>query len=80
MQKLLLQMQILHIPKVLLLILLILLLLYLYLHLNNKNELKDHLLEIINNQIYIERKIPSEKWQKQYDINMFENSYINMIK
>ena len=34
----------------------------------------------INNQIYIERKIPSEKWQKQYDINMFENSYINMIK
>lgn len=53
---------------------------YNYIFKNNKNELKNHLLEIINNQIYIERKIPSEKWQKQYDINMFENSYINMIK
>lgn len=38
---------------------------------NNKNELKDHLLEIIKNPIYIERKIPSEKWQKQYDMNFF---------
>ena len=53
---------------------------YNYIFKNNKNELKNHLLEIINNIIYIERKIPSEKWQKQYDINMFENSYINMIK
>lgn len=53
---------------------------YNYIFKNNKNELKNHLLEIINNQIYIERKITSEKWQKQYDINMFENSYINMIK
>lgn len=45
---------------------------YDYIFNNNKNELKDHLLEIIKNQIYIERKIPSEKWQKQYDIKMFE--------
>lgn len=45
---------------------------YDYIFNNNKNELKDHLLEIIKNQIYIERKISSEKWQKQYDIKMFE--------
>ena len=53
---------------------------YNYIFKNNKNELKSHLLESIKNKVYIERKIPSEKWQKQYDINVFENSYISMIK
>lgn len=53
---------------------------YNYIFKNNKSELKDHLLKIIKNKVYIERKIPSEKWQKQYNINVFENSYINMTK
>ena len=53
---------------------------YNYLFKNNKNELKDLLIETIKNKVYTERKTPSEKWQKKYDINMFEKSYINMIK
>ena len=53
---------------------------YNYIFKNNKNELKNHLLESIKNKVYIERRIPSKKWQKQYDINVFEDSYISMIK
>ena len=53
---------------------------YNYIFKNNKNELKKQIIEIISNKSYIERKIPSEKWQKKYDINVFENSYISMIK
>ena len=46
----------------------------------DKNELKKQKIEIINNKSYIERKIPSEKWQRKYDIKVFESSYISMIK
>lgn len=53
---------------------------YNYIFKNNKNELKRQLLERIENKAYTKRKIPSEKWQRQYDINVFENSYISMIK
>ena len=51
-----------------------------YIFKNSKDELKRHLLESIKNEVYIERKIPSESWQKQYDINTFENAYISMVK
>lgn len=47
---------------------------------NNENELKDKILEIIENTECIKRKIPSQKWQKRYDMDTFEKSYINMIK
>lgn len=53
---------------------------YNYIFKNNKNELKKQIIEIINNKSYIERKIPSEKWQRKYDIKVFESSYISMIK
>ena len=53
---------------------------YNYIFKNNKNELKKQILESIKNKVYIERKLPSEEWQRQYDINVFEDSYISMIK
>lgn len=51
-----------------------------YIFKNNKDELKDKIVEVIKDKEYINRKMPSQEWQKQYDINTFENSYINMIK
>ena len=51
-----------------------------YIFKNSKDELKRHLLESIKNEVYIERKLPSESWQKQYDINAFENAYISKVK
>ena len=53
---------------------------YNYIFKNNKDELKDKILEIVKDKECIKRKIPSQKWQKQYDINTFESSYINIIK
>ena len=53
---------------------------YNYIFKNNKNELKKQILESIKNKVYIERKLPSEEWQRQYDINVFQDSYISMIK
>lgn len=52
---------------------------YSYIFKNNKYELKKQILESIKNKVYIERRIPSEKWQRKYDINVFKNSYISMI-
>lgn len=53
---------------------------YNYIFKNNSEELKNKILEIIQNKEHIERQMPSEKWQKQYDINAFEKAYINLIK
>ena len=47
---------------------------------NNSEELKNKILETIKNKEFIERQEPPKEWQRQYDINTFENSYIDMIK
>lgn len=51
-----------------------------YIFKNNKDELKIKLLEIIKNERYEKREIPSNEWQKQYNINTFAKSYLNIIK
>ena len=53
---------------------------YNYIFKNNGEELKNKILETIKNKECIERQIPPKEWQRQYDINTFVNSYINMIK
>lgn len=53
---------------------------YNYIFKNNSEELKNKILEILKNKECIERQIPPKEWQKQYDINTFENAYIDMIK
>ena len=50
-----------------------------YIFKNNKDELKIKLLEIIKNERYEKKEIPSDEWQKQYDINIFAKSYLNII-
>ena len=47
---------------------------------NNSEELKNKILETIKNKEFIERQEPPKEWQRQYEINTFENSYIDMIK
>ncbi len=47
---------------------------------NNKDELKIKILEIIKNERYEKKEIPSDEWQKQYNINTFAKSYLNIIK
>lgn len=51
-----------------------------YIFKNNKEELKNKLLYVINNYHKFKRKLPNEQWQKQYSIERFENAYINMVK
>lgn len=51
-----------------------------YIFKNNKDELKIKLLEIIKSKIYEKREMPSDEWQKQYNINTFAKSYLNIIK
>ena len=51
-----------------------------YIFKNNKDELKIKILEIIKNERYEKKEIPSDEWQKQYNINTFAKSYLNIIK
>lgn len=51
-----------------------------YIFKNNKDELKIKTLEIIKNERYEKKEIPSDEWQKQYNINTFAKSYLNIIK
>ena len=52
---------------------------YNYIFKNDVKELKTKIISIIK-KVNLERKIPSEKWQKKYNMKTFEKSYINMIK
>lgn len=51
-----------------------------YIFKNNKDELKIKILEIIKNERYEKKEIPSDEWKKQYNINTFAKSYLNIIK
>ena len=51
-----------------------------YIFKNNKDELKIKILEIIKNERNEKKEIPSDEWQKQYNINTFAKSYLNIIK
>lgn len=51
-----------------------------YIFKNNKDELKIKILETIKNERYEKKEIPSDEWQKQYNINTFAKSYLNIIK
>lgn len=51
-----------------------------YIFKNNKDELKIKILEVIKNERYEKKEIPSDEWQKQYNINTFAKSYLNIIK
>lgn len=51
-----------------------------YIFKNNKDELKIKILEIIKNERYEKKEIPSDEWQKQYNINTFTKSYLNITK
>lgn len=51
-----------------------------YIFKNNALELKNKIKEIINGINYLNRTIPSDAWQKRYDLSEFEKSYINLIK
>lgn len=53
---------------------------YNYIFKNNALELKNKIKEIINSINYLNRVIPSDIWQKRYDLSEFEKSYINLIK
>ena len=51
-----------------------------YIFKNNVKELKSKIQEIINDEEYLTRKLPSDIWKKRYDLAEFEKSYINLIK
>ena len=51
-----------------------------YIFKNNKNELKNKLLNVINNYNQIKRRLSNENWLKRYSIESFINSYTNLIK
>ena len=51
-----------------------------YIFKNSAIELKNRIQEIINNGKYLTRRIPSDIWQKRYDLTEFEKSYLNLIK
>lgn len=47
---------------------------------NSEMELKGKLSEIIKNEIYKSRKIPSKAWQNKYTLDKFQKMYMNLIK
>lgn len=51
-----------------------------YIFKNCVEELKNKLLYVINNYDEFKRKLPNERWQEQYNMERFENAYINVIK
>ena len=53
---------------------------YNYIFKNNKEDLRNKLLYVINNYEVFKRKLPNENWTKKYNMNRFENAYINVIK
>ena len=53
---------------------------YNYIFKNSAIGLKNRIQELINNGKYSTRRLPSDTWQKRYDLSEFEKSYINLIK
>ena len=51
-----------------------------YIFKNGIEELKNKLLYVINNYDEFKRKLPNKRWQEQYNMERFENAYINVIK
>lgn len=51
-----------------------------YIFKNNEVELKEKIEELIKNEEALIRKVPKEKWQKQYDLHEFEKAYVNLAK
>jgi glycosyltransferase involved in cell wall biosynthesis len=53
---------------------------YYYIFKNSAIELKNKIQEILNNGKHLTRRLPSDTWQKKYELTEFERSYINLIK
>lgn len=51
-----------------------------YIFRNDKVELKEKIEELIKNKEGLIRKLPKAKWQRKYNLNEFESSYVNLIK
>ena len=51
-----------------------------YIFKNCVKKKKNKLLYVINNYDEFKRKLPNERWQEQYNMERFENAYINVIK
>ena len=47
---------------------------------NSEKELREILIEIIENNIYKERVNPNNKWIKKYTLQEFTKSYLNLLK
>lgn len=51
-----------------------------YIFKNDAFELKQKIHELLQNQDYLKRKMPTFEWQRRYDLKEFEKSYINLVK
>lgn len=51
-----------------------------YVFKNSEVELKEKIEELIKNQEALIRKMPKKEWQKQYDLDEFEKTYVDLVK